>query len=641
MLRRTRAGSWRALGLAAGTLFLAVALGLHYRALYADVVEARSLLREAQDILEANRLDVGEEDLARAEERLTRAGQLFDSAGRRLDRDPFLKVAGLLPFASDQVEAGREMVSIGEAASVAGGLAVQAARDFNTVRTGEGGTLLERSVVILERVAPEMDSLEARLAAIDERRERIDADRLLPPLAAAVGELDEQRERVRELLHDYRRAQELVPSVLGFSGPRTYLVLAQNNAELLPTGGLISVYGLITVREGRIEEMVFEDAVAFSDRWMQAGNYVEPPGPLANYLLKGWSWNLALANWSPDFPMAARQAQWFLEAGGGPPVDGVIGINVTTLEKLLRVTGPIDVPEYGVRVTSENALDVIEAHTRSPAHPGDDRKAIVALIADEVLGRVLDAEPSQWSPLLDTLQDVGDGKDLLIYLNDADEQRLVAEMGWDGGIRPSPGDYLMVVDASVNSTKLNIAIEQSLQLDVTLDELGNARHRLTMSYLNNLPRWQEGRDPELVRRLMLGGTYGGYVRVLTPAGSRLLAASERGRSIGLEEISQENGKTVFGRFFALPSGREKVLEIEYFSPTIVDVREDYWEYRLFIQKQPGAAPTPLRVSISPPEGGRLLSLEVDGEKQEPASELILDLQQDVELVLRFEVSPMG
>jgi hypothetical protein len=630
-----------ALGLAAGTLFLAVALGLHYWTLYADVAEGRSLLVEARDILETGRLDVSEEDLVQADDRLVRAGQLFDSAQRRVDRDPFLKVAGLLPLASDQVNAGREMMGIGVEASLAGRLAVQAARDFNAVRTEGGGTLLEKSVVLLERERPEMDSLESSLAAIDEHRGQINEHGLLPPLAAAVRELDEQRDRVGELAENYRRAQELVPSMLGFDGPRTYLVLAQNNAELLPTGGLISVYGLITLREGRIEKMFFEDAVAFGERWMKAGNYVAPPGPLANYLLKGWSWNLALANWSPDFPTAARQAQWFFEAGGGQPVDGVIGINVTTLEKLLGVTGPVDVPEYGVRVTSENALDVIEANTRSPAHPGDDRKAIVALIADEVLQRVLHAGPSQWSPLLDTLEEAGNDKDLLIYLNDANEQRLVREMGWDGGLHDGPGDYLMVVDASVNSTKLNIAMEQSVRLDVSLDELGDARHQVTLGYVNDLPRWQEGRDPELVRRLMLGGTYGGYVRLLTPPASRLVAVTDQGRSIGPDEISAEGGKTVFGRFFALPSGQEKALQIEYVSPTVVDTEPGYREYRLFIQKQPGAPPMPLQVSFSLPQGGRALSLEVDGKAQGAVSELTLDLRQDAELVLRFEVEPMG
>jgi hypothetical protein len=408
------------------------------------------------------------------------------------------------------------MMGIGVEASLAGRLAVEAARDFNAVRTGEGGTLLEKSVVLLERVAPEIDSLEARLAVIDQHRDHIHADGLIPPLKAAVRDLTSSG-GVRELVWTTAGLRCCAFSRSTGRGP--IWCQPQNNAEP-PTGGLF-VYGLVTVREGHIDDMFFEDAIAFGDRWMKAGNYVEPPGPLANYLLKDWSWNLALANWSPDFPTAARQAQWFFEAGGGRPVDGVIGIDVTTLEKLLNVTGPVDVPEYSVRVTSGNALDVIEANTRSPAHPGDDRKAIVALIADEVMDQVLHAKPSQWSPLLDALEEVGDGKDLLIYLNNANEERLVREMGWDGGLRGSDGDYLMVVDASVNSTKLNIAMEQSLHLDVTLDELGNAHHRLTLSYLNDLPRWQQGRDPELVRRLMLGGTYGGYVRLLTPRDARV------------------------------------------------------------------------------------------------------------------------
>ncbi len=638
MLGRTRARFWIALGLAAGMLFLAAALGLHYRTLYADVVEGRSQLQEAQDILESGRLDVGEEELIRAEDHLVRAGQIFDSAQHRLDRDPFLTVAGLVPRAGHQVQAGQEMVGMALEAGLVGRLAVEAARDFNTVRTEEGGTLLEKSVVLLERVEPEMSALEARLAAIDERRARISEGGLLPPLAAAVSQLDEERERVRELVDDYDRARELVPSVLGFSGRRTYLVLAQNNAELLPTGGLISVYGVIAVQEGRIEEMTFEDAVAFGDRWMEAGHYVEPPGPLANYLLKDWSWNLALANWSPDFPTTARQAQWFFEAGGGQVVDGVIAINVTTLEKLLRVTGPVDIPEYGVHVTSENALDVIEAHTRSAAHPGDDRKAIVGLVADEVVKRVLHAQPSQWSALLDTLQELGDDGDLLVYLTNPDEQRLVREMGWDGGLHDGSGDYVMVVDASVNSTKLNIAIDQSVYMDVTLDELGNAHHRVILGYVNNLPHWEEGRDPELVERLMLGGTYGGYVRLLAPSGSRLVAITEQGRSIGPEEISEEDDKTVFGRFFALPSGAEKALQIEYVAPTVVEMGPDQWEYRLFIQKQPGQQDLPVTLRVAPPAGMEIKSIVANGDAYPVDSEITLTL--DCHWSLEFQLGPI-
>jgi hypothetical protein len=195
----------------------------------------------------------------------------------------------------------------------------------------------------------------------------------------------------------------------------------------------------------------------------------------------------------------------------------------------------------------------------------------------------------------------------------------------------------MVVDASVNSTKLNIAMEQSLHLDVTLDELGNAHHRIVLGYVNDLPRWQEGRDPELVRRLMLGGTYGGYVRLLTPSASRLVSATERGRSIGVDEISEEGDKTVFGRFFALPSGQEKSLEIEYTSPTIVETGPGRWLYRLLIQKQPGQQTIPAAVRVVPPDGMKITSVTANGDSCPVDEEMTVSLDHD--WTLEFELAP--
>jgi hypothetical protein len=136
----------------------------------------------------------------------------------------------------------------------------------------------------------------------------------------------------------------------------------------------------------------------------------------------------------------------------------------------------------------------------------------------------------------------------------------------------------------------------------------------------------------LVRLLALpvqhAGLNGGCVRLLTPAESRLVAATERGRSTGVEEISEEGGRIVFGRFFALPSGREKALRIEYVSPTIVDTEPGCWEYRLFIQKQPGQQVLPTTVRVVPPAGMKIRSVVVDGDAYAADSEIALVLEHD-------------
>ena len=189
-----------------------------------------------------------------------------------------------------------------------------------------------------------------------------------------------------------------------------------------------------------------------------------------------------------------------------------------------------------------HAFDLTEEHTRAPYEPAADRKAFAALLADEVIGRVLHPEPGQWSPLVDTVQRLGDEKDLLLYSFDPEQQALIAKMGWDGGVsHEGPSDYLMVVDASVNSTKLNAVVEHSADIDVKLGKDGTATTTVSLQYYNPLTEWAAGRDPALVRKLMLGGMYGGYVRLLTPAGSRIVSVHDGDAILMAQKLARELG----------------------------------------------------------------------------------------------------
>lgn len=611
---------------------------LHYRALYDDAVEAKEQLLAAQESLQGKRLDASAADLEQAEARFRAAGEGFRDSRDALQSDPLVWALQRLPGIGRQLSVAEEVLEMGAEASGMGLKGVAVAEEYQTVKTETESSITEKTMTLLDRVEPHMAELEKQLTAIVSSREQINDDRLLPPLSAALREVDEHRDELQELVDTYHQSAVLFPDFLGFRGPRTYLVLAQNNAELLPTGGLISVYGTLTLNEGRIQEMHFADAIAFGEEWQRQGlGYVEPPAPLKDYLLKDWSWNLGLSNWSPHFPTAARQALFFYEKSGGPPVDGVIGINVNTLQELLDVTGAVSVEEYGVTVDSANALDVTEELTRSPLEPGDDRKAFVAFLAEEMLHRLMRLPSDSWTPLLDTVDDLRDRHDVLFYPLDPTLQAVANEMGLDGSVQQPSGDYLMLVEASVNSTKLNIVIDEQVSINATLDEMGNARTEVQLHYENDLSDWEKGRDPELVRKLMLQGLYGGYLRILAPANSRLLSAGVDGVEAGLSELSAEEGKTVFGRFFSLPRDSKRDLSFRYVTPAVVDFSGDAAEYRLFIQKQPGAVAFPLKMSFTLPAGAKAVSLSLDGRLLDKRHlEIETDLSQDREIVLRYE-----
>jgi hypothetical protein len=543
-----------------------------------------------------------------------------------------------MPLLGGSVTATARLADIGVEGVHLGRDAVALTRTYQRLRDEGTGTLTERTEQIFAEIDPAMARISERLDRIREERDQVTRALLPPALVSAVEETDRDLEEIDELAATYDDLSVFLPEFLGFDGPRTYLVLAQNNAELMPTGGLISVYGVITIEDGRIVEKRFEDAVSFGGRWLeQTGAYIEPPAPLRHYLLKDMSWNLAVSNWSPHFPTAAQEAERFFQLAGGRPVDGVIAINVYTIQELLSVTGPITVEPYGVTVSAENALDVIEEHTRTAQEPEADRKAFVGALAEELLGRLTRASPDRWTPLLDALQRLRDQRQLLFFSHDRDQQMLAHRLDLDGALEEPDGDYFMLVDASVNSTKLNIALEQRIDLQVRLDALGAAYHLASVSYHNDLPAWSEGRDALLVRRLMLGGQYGGYVRLLAPRPSRLESLTLAGLEAGPEEISTERGKTVFGRFFSLGSGEQTGLVFRYATLWTVRAEDGQLVYSLYLQKQPGTDAIPLSLHISLPDGARLRSATLDGAPIDSLAPIETDLAEDRELIVRYQL----
>jgi hypothetical protein len=188
-------------------------------------------------------------------------------------------------------------------------------------------------------------------------------------------------------------------------------------------------------------------------------------------------------------------------------------------------------------------------------------------------------------------------------------------MDWDGQAEPTDGQYLMVVDSSLNSTKLNLVVQPSIQMDVHLDGKGNARNTVTITYTNDYDAWAPGQDPHLASLVIGQGTltvYGNYLRLLVPRGSTVHDVWEEGATVGAEGVWQEHGKTILGRYFALPLNSEKTLSFTYHVPAVLDTSDNPFTYRLLIQKQPGTAAIPLSITVEPPPWAQSMALTLDG-----------------------------
>jgi hypothetical protein len=644
-VKLTRAGwTWKRVLFVALAIVVVAYVGLsamRYYLAYRDLEEAKDLLLAVETDLRENGLDSSPALLDYNDERLVSARGKLTAADDVLDQDPILQVARRLPWIGDQVEAADDLAEVGVEATDIGFHGSIALRTFDRLKEEERGALGEKAVVFLWAVRPDMAAIEENLDSIRSKLDGLRGDALLPRLSGALDELDAKIPRTEDLVETYKDADAFAPAFLGFDRPKTYLVLAQDNNELFPTGGFIPIYGLITLDHGRITRKFFEPVANLNGRWQEAsgGEYVEPPGPLKRYLLRDHTWNLGVSNWSPDFPTAARQAQLFFAKASSEPIDGVMAINSLTLEELLKVLGSVTIEDYDVTVTADNVNEETLKLTRPSQEAGGERYAFTGSLADAVIEAAFNTGSDRWSDMLDTLDSLGGSRQLLVYMNDPEEQRLVRNLGWDGSIDGSPGDYLMVVNTSVNSTKLNLVLDESIEVDVAIDGAGVASHRVTLRYANGVSDWEKGRDAEFIRETMLEGFYGGYLRIYTQPDADFIDVVQDGEPIGFEEITVENGRAAAGRFFGLARDERTELAFLYDVPNSVRGSEDSVEYRLVIQKQPGTRAVPVTLKLGLPEGAEIVSAELDGRPitvDGSPFEISTDLGADRELVVKYD-----
>ncbi len=637
-LNRRRLVRWLAVGLAvAAACYLAVT-GLRLLLVYREMLTAERQLGSAEALMRREGLAPSPAALTQAEADAAAAADSFRSAGDFFADEPLLSALAQLPWLGEQVDTARDLAAIGYDASRIGLAGVSALRALSATSSDKNGSVGQELIGFMRAVEPQTAEIGQRLATVREKRGRIAGRHSAPPLASFVGRVDE---RLLPLETDFRRyesARAAAPDLLGQERPMTYLVLGLDNTELLPGGGIVGVYGLVTFDGGRVVGRSFHEVDDLIARWRErtGGEYIEPPGPLKRYLLRDWSWNFALAAWSPDFPSTARQALFFYERAGAPPVDGVIGMDFAALEGLLAVVGPRDIAGYGITVDSSNVTEETLLRARRPGQAPEDSHAFARAVAATVLDAVFSEPPARWDNLLEALDGLASAKHLHFYATELHLQAALRDLGWAGELKDPPGDYLMLVDASVHSTKLNLVVKETARLEVDLDWTGAARHTLDISYRNGLPEWARGRDPGAVERLMGQGFYGDYLRLLAPPAARLVNLRLNGAGAGAEEIALEDGKASFGRYLPLPAGAQAEARFVYDVPAVAGISHR-GDYRLLVQKQPGAAALPLAITVRPPEGARIVSLWLDGRRLEGAPATVeTDLSQDRELLVRYE-----
>jgi hypothetical protein len=604
-----------------------------YLPLLDDARDVRASMESLYSRVTRVGLAMDRQTLAGIERDMQAVSLRIDRLAESLASDPVMAIAAVLPPTRDAANGARALTAAAQDTMAAGKVALRMGSQYVAMRERSVGTktqsTLESLAEVMVNTRDDATQLRSALAAARDRLRNL-PDGLPGPLGEARAVMGAKLDEVMPFAEAYVRAADALPDALGWNGPKRYLVLAQDPAELRPTGGFVGTYGIVAFDKGRLTERVFRDVYTLDLK--PDPPYVPAPAPLQGHLLGNEPWLLADANWSPDFTVSARQAlQAYTLESGDDRVDGVIGLTTYAIDRLLEVTGPVDVPEYGVSVSAGQTTMVSLEHTRKASEPGQDRKAFLDALATHLLDRLMALPLDRWTTAVEAAEKIRVERLASVWFADPEVQALAAEARWDGSVRRDAGDYLYTVDANLApASKYNLVTGRTQSLEVQIDRFGNAHNALTVAWTNRLNELPDAQR-RFLRSISTSDVYGTFVRILAPARSRLVSVS--GGTIapvqGAEQVTQEAGRASFGNYLMVPPG-QAALTYAWISPYAADTNGNgEGRYVLTVQKQPGTLGDEVDLSITVPPGSQILEvspgMSVDGATARLSTRLTTDL----------------
>jgi len=565
-----------------------------------------------------------------------------------------------LPYIGGDVGAMPEFLAMGVGATEAGDIILTALEPVvSTILSEESvdsKVILPIAIQGIAQANPEFERARRSIEQVQLAREKIEVETLSPRLAKQVHRFD-QVLPFAGLAFD---AIEVMPHLLGATEPRTYLLIAQNNDELRATGGFMTAMGTVTVDQGEVSTLTFEDIYAIDDF---SQPYPAPPSQLLRYM-GAEIWVFRDANWSPDYPTAVADILNLYHVSRDTQIDGVIAVDQLALQQVVAALGPVIVSDWPEPVTGRNVLDLMrlqwsptEAFEEQGSHHEwlQTRKNFMSELVGALRERIEGSPDSvDWVRLGQAVLASLAERHVQLWFVDPATQRLVEKQGWAGRVRPTPHDYLMVVDSNLGFNKANAVVDMSLSYELVLTAEETPEARLTVRHQNNSP----GREPCLHDpRSGVGGAdyweviyrcYWSYLRVYTPRHSQLHEATphsipgqflvgRREEPAKVEVLPAEAGKSVWGTFLLVPRGQALETTFHYGLPdTVLEKTDTGWRYRLTVQKQAGTLANDLQVTLHLPIDSNLIKSSPEPTSIEDGTvlnyQLSLGVDQQIDLI---------
>jgi hypothetical protein len=406
--------------------------------------------------------------------------------------------------------------------------------------------------------------------------------------------------KLKQVLQDSDQYVNIFLNFVGSDRLKRYVFIFQNNQELRATGGFIGSFGLMNLDKGVVKSLDIQEIYNPDGQLLKQ---ILAPVPLQELTTR---WYLRDSNWFADFPTSAQKIISFYEKTGGVTPDGVISLTPTVIERLLTITGPITLDDYGVTVSADNFVKITQYQTGIAYDKVTNKpKQFIADLAPILINKLLSANSNQYQKIIEALNNSFQEKHILLYFLDSNLQNIVIDNNLGGKLYATNKDYLSVVHTNIGGYKTDGVIEDAMQINTKIESNGTIINKVTIN------RNHKGGDTEYE---WWNKDNIDYIRTYIPKGARILHAegfTDRGQKASPDGVAsfeqdtdlvavnntlqhnkdwnidtfEESGKLVIGGWLITKPKEKSQVIVEYALPFTVKKGD---LYSLILQKQSGS-----------------------------------------------------
>lgn len=515
------------------------------------------------------------ENLEQAVAGLNQAQETINLAQKELSQinSLVLEIAGLIPQSGKKVKAGESLLAMGQNLVEAANIIAKGLQNL----FDENNNLITRIDILLSYTKQS----KPLIAQAQFQAEQIDIRALPDEYQKTFSLIYENLKYLNENLDELIALGETMELMMGKYQEQRYIFVFENNNEIRPTGGFMGSFALIDIDRGEIKNIEVPGGGTY-DMQGSLDTDLFAPDPLR---LIADRWELQDANWFADFPASAKKIIWFYEHSGGATPDGVIVMTATVMEELLKIYGPIPMPDYGRTFTAENFIDEVQQIVEVEYDKEENKpKKVIGELTPIILEKILHSNREQLTAMLGVIKASLYQKHLLIYHQSDSIMDQLDKQGWTGRIKSTDGDYLMIVNANIAGGKTDGVISQNIDLKTEISDQGEIINTLKIT-----------REHSGIKHQGFSGVNNvNYLRVYVPKGSELINASgfnppdeelfddPRESCVADKDLAETEGawsfhhsgvkinnefdKTVFGAWTQTMPGQKTIVEFKYRLP---------------------------------------------------------------------------